>query len=383
MKIGIVGAGHAGMEAALAARHAGAEVTIFSAEAVPPYFRPRLISVAMGQVAPEAVAMHPAPWYAEQGIGVQVATPVRAIQVATRSIVTDAGSFSFDALVLACGARPRRPTLRGESPATPLFTLWNMADALAIRNRIRPGARLVVLGGSCLGVETALRAREQQLHVTLVEQMPRLMPMMLGVDAGRCLQQQMESKGIALRTGQAVAGVSDLADGVVCVQLSDGSQLLADLLVICIGALPDVALAGAAGLPLATRGIRTDACLQAAPGVFVAGDVCAAQGVPARGAVREANAQGRLAGANAVASVSGDTLHPFASVITPLSVRCGGVEVNVAGQVAGDGQVECRLDDGSAPGVVRAVVRQADGSLAGVQMIGTREGFDELVAQIR
>lgn len=383
MRIGIIGAGHAGMEAALAARHAGADVTVFSAEAPPPYFRPRLISVAMGQVAPDAVSMHPAPWYEEHGIRLQVATPVRAIQPVTRSIVTDAGSFAFDALVLACGARPRRPTLRGETPVTPLFTLWNMDEALAIRNRIRPGARLVVLGGSCLGVETALRAREQQLHVTVVEQMSRLMPMMLGADAGRCLQQQMENRGVDILTGKAVAGITDLPDGAATVQLSDGSQLIADLLVICIGAAPDVALAGAAGLPLATRGVQTDAFLQAASGVFVAGDVCAAQGVPARGAVREASLQGRLAGANAVASVSGGTLQSFAPVVIPLSVRCGGVEINVAGQVAGDALIEGRLDDGSVPEKVRAAVRRADGSLAGVHMVGTREGFDELVAQIR
>ena len=54
MRIGIIGAGHAGLEAALAARNAGAEVVLFSAEPVLPYFRPRLVGVAMGTTAPEA-----------------------------------------------------------------------------------------------------------------------------------------------------------------------------------------------------------------------------------------------------------------------------------------------------------------------------------------
>ena len=381
MHIGIIGAGHAGIEAALAARQAGAEVTVFSAEDVLPYFRSRLVAVAMGQGAPDEISMHPAAWYMERGIRLRLATPVTALDIAARTLVAGGAPEKFDALVLACGAVPQRPRISGATPGAPLFTLWSLADATAIRQRARPGAKLVVIGGACLGVESALRANEQKLQVAVVELLPRLMPLLLADGASAFLRRQLEAKGISVQTGHAVTSFAESSGGATQVRLDDGSMREADLTMVCIGALPNLALARQAGLATA-RGICADDCLQAAPGVFVAGDVCQAAGRPARGAVREANAQGRLAGANAAAFVTGGALRSFEPVVVPMTVRCGGVEINVAGQASGEGVSEQRLDDGTTSGVFRAVTRRADGGIVGVQMIGTREEFDDLVAQI-
>jgi NAD(P)H-nitrite reductase large subunit len=379
MRIGIIGAGHAGIEAAQAARQAGAAVTVFSAEAVLPYFRPRLVSVAMGQVAPEAIAMHPASWYEERGIGLRLATPVSDLDVAGRSVVAGGVREAFDALILACGALPICPRLTEEGGVPLIGTLWSMAEAIAIRAQAM--RRVVVIGGAALGVESALRAREQQLDVVLVERLPRLFPLLLGADAAGVVQRQLEERGVTVRTGQTVVAVTASAGGGRLVHLSDGARLEADLVLCCIGAAPNLALARQAGLPVA-RGILTDGCLQAAPGIFVAGDVCQVGDRPARGAVREAAAQGRLAGANAVAYAVGGALQPFVFSVVPLTVRGGGVEINAAGCPEGAGVAEQRLDDGTNPACFRALTRQvAGGRLTGVQMVGTREGFDALVAE--
>jgi NAD(P)H-nitrite reductase large subunit len=380
MRIGIIGAGHAGIEAAQAARQAGAEVTVFSAEEMLPYFRPRLISVAMGQVAPEAIAMHPAGWYEERGIQLRLAAPVTDLDVAGRAVVAGGQRDSFDALILSCGALPVRPRLPEEG--APLVTLWSMAEALAIRAQLPAIRRVVVIGGAALGVESALRAREQQLDVVLVERLPRLFPLLLGADAAGVVQRQLEERGVTVRTGQTVVAVAAGAGGGRVVQLSDGSRLEAELVLSCIGSAPNLALAKQAGLTVA-RGIVADGCLQAAPGIFVAGDVCQVGERPARGAVREAAAQGRLAGANAVAGVAGRALQPFAFAVVPMTVRCGGVEINAAGCPDGTGVEEQRLDDGANAACFRALTRlMAGGQVAGVQMIGTREGFDALVAEM-
>lgn len=382
MHIGIIGAGHAGIEAALAARQAGADVTVFSAEPVLPYFRPRLVAVAMGQVAPDAIALHPASWYEERGICLRLTTPATTLDVTARAVAAGGAAEKFDALVLACGALPRRVCLHGEKPAKPIFTLWSMADAMAIRQRVRPGARMIVIGGSSLGIECALRASEQKMQVAIVEQMPQLMSQQLGAGAAGFLQRQLEKRGIVVRTGRVVASLGESTDGATGAWLDDGAAFDADLILVCIGSAPNLSLARSAGLVTA-RGIQTDACLLAAPGIFVAGDVCQAAGRPACGVVREANAQGRLAGANAAAFVTGGTLQMFAPVVMPMTVRCAGIEINVAGQASGEGMFEQRLDDGATSGVFRAVTRRTDGDIASVQMLGTREGFDELTAQIR
>jgi NAD(P)H-nitrite reductase large subunit len=382
MRIGIVGAGHAGIEAAQAARQAGAEVSIFSAEAVLPYFRPRLVSVAMGQVAPEAITMHPASWYEARGMRLQLAAPVSDLDVAGRALVAGGVREAFDTLILACGALPICPRLSDAGGVPPIGTLWSMAEALAIRTQLPTIRRVVVIGGAALGVESALRAREQQLDVVLIERLTRLFPLLLGEDAAGVVQRQMEERGVTVRTGQTVVAVTASAGGGRLVHLSDGSRLEADLVLSCIGAAPNLTLARQAGLPVA-RGIMADPCLQAAPGIFVAGDACQVGDRPARGAVREAAAQGRLAGQNAVAAIAGGALQPFAFSVVPMTVRCGGVEVNAAGSPAGAGVAEQRLDDGANPACFRALTRQvAGGRVAGVQMVGTREGFDALLADL-
>ena len=382
MRIGIIGTGPAGIEAALAGRRANAETTLYTAEPALPYFRPRLVSVAMGQVAPDAIAMHPAEWYADRGIHLRTGEPVQAVDRFSLRITTPRGTETFDGIVIASGAKPFRPHFQGETSASPIFTLWSIADANAIRRRVRPGARLAVIGGGILGLECALRAREQQLAVTVVEKLPRLLPMQLGETASTLLRSVLEGKGICLRIGNAVTGIHNLSGSgpVVQVHLSDGDPVKADLAMVCIGSAPDLTLARQAGLATG-RGILADAFLQAAPGVWVAGDGCQADGRPARGAVREAAAQGKLAGANAVASITGGTLQRFIPEVIPVSLHCAGVDLCAAGQVGGTGVFERRLDNGTDPGVIRLISRDSD-RVVGVQMIGSREGFDDLLREI-
>ena len=380
MRIGIIGAGHAGVEAALAARQAGAEVVMFSAEPVLPYFRPRLVTVAVGTTAPDEIAMHPAAWYVEKGIDLRIKTPVTSLNVAEKSVVANGATERFDALVLACGSVPLRPSLPGMTATMPAQVLWSLADALAMRARMRPGLRMVVIGGGPIGIESALRATERGAKVVLVERVPRLMPGLLESGASAVLQRNLEVRGVQFFVGESVVSLAHGEKDSVVVALVNGQRLPADLVLLGIGAAPDVKLARAGGLPVG-RSVIADANLQAAPGIFVAGDLCEANGRPARGAVKEAAAQGKLAGANAVASVTGGALQPFVPMTLALSLRCNGVELSVAGVPGGVGVFSERMDDGVQPEIYRGVTRRAD-SVVGVQMIGTREGFDEWAAKV-
>ena len=328
MRIGIIGAGHAGIEAAAAAHTAGADVVVFSDEPVAPYFRPRLVSVAMGQTAPEEIALHPPAWYAARGIVLRRDCAVSALQAADHAVTAGGATERFDALVLACGSQPVRPAFARAAAGLPVFNLWTQREALDIRARVRPGARLVVIGGGLLGVECALRAVAVGAVAILVEQQPCLLPGLLSQGAAAALQQQVSAAGVTVRTGCGVASLAASAAGDIAATLDDGAILEADLVLVCIGAAPRLDLARAAGLATA-RGVLADTCLQVAPGVFVAGDAAQA-GRPAQGVVREAVAQGRLAGANAAAWAGGKTLQPFVPVPPQVSLRCGSVKVELA-----------------------------------------------------
>jgi NADPH-dependent 2,4-dienoyl-CoA reductase/sulfur reductase-like enzyme len=109
MRIAVVGAGHAGVEAARVAAEAGAEVHLFSAESGLPYFRPRLPAVAFGLEEPQAIQMRPAEWYAKKGICLHLHTAVEAFDGQALELTTGGQTSRFDGIVLATGALPIVP----------------------------------------------------------------------------------------------------------------------------------------------------------------------------------------------------------------------------------------------------------------------------------
>lgn len=380
IRIAVIGAGHAGVEAALAARMAGAEVVdLFSAEPVLPYFRPRLVAVACGQTEPEAISIHPLAWFEEKGVHLHLDAPVVIFDPENRRIVCRAADATFNGVVLACGAMPVIPRINGRHERMPVFTIWSMADALALRLRIRQGAQLVVMGGGIIGIEAALRAMEAGASVSLIEKQPWLMYSHLGLSAGSVLARVVQACGVNVHCARSVCNLSETAGG-VAITLDDGLDVQADALLLASGACSNRTLAQASGLAT-DIGVLADENLQTAyQGVFVAGDM-AQSGRPARYSLKEAGAHGRVAGANVVAYTSGQSLQRYISPVAMLTMKAGRIEVYTAGVPAGVGDCEERLDDGAMPGIYRGVVRRA-GVIVGVQMVGTREGFDELAEQV-
>lgn len=379
MKIIVIGAGHAGVEAAASARQAGAEVVLFSNERSLPYFRTRLPSVAFGLLAPEAIALHPSEWYAAQGIDLRLDAAVRAIDPIRRTVCSAAGMEAYDALVLAAGAVPLMPAIEGLTPDLPLHTLWSQADAARLRAQACPGRHLVVVGGGILGLEAALRAREANLEVTIVERMSRLMPLQFGTDGSAVIQSTLESIGVQVLTDACLVAVGRHGEG-VRLTLANREPLQADLMLLAIGAQPNLALARAAGIET-DRGICVDGRLRtSAPLVLAAGDA-AQMGTMPRCSVRSATIQGRLAGANAAAAAAGTPLQEHDNHEYPVFFKSRELELYAIGKTVSDMLTESRLDDGAQPGRYRAVVKQG-AALVGVQMIGTREGFDGLASQL-
>jgi NAD(P)H-nitrite reductase large subunit len=379
MKIAVIGAGHAGVEAAASARQAGAEVVLFSSESVLPYFRPRLPGVAFGQLEPGAITMRPQEWYDARGIELRLEAAVTSIVPRERCVVSRAGSEKFDALVLAWGSVPRLPPVEGLVDGVPNFTLWSMDDALRIRKFVAPGQRLVVVGGGILGLEAALRGREAGMQVTVIECLPQLMPMQFGEAAAGVIRATLEQRGLRILTGTRVLGVAGQGIG-VALQLADGATLEADMVLFATGAQPQVNLAREAGIET-VRGICVDAFLQTGcAGIFASGDV-AQVGGQVQCSARSAAAQGKLAGANAAATASGRTLQAHHLQPYPVFFKSPEIELYVIGRTAGGPLTEERLDDAQDPLRYRCVVKDGTETV-GVQMVGTREGFDALSCEV-
>jgi NADPH-dependent 2,4-dienoyl-CoA reductase/sulfur reductase-like enzyme/nitrite reductase/ring-hydroxylating ferredoxin subunit len=267
----IIGAGAAGNSAAEKLRRTGYRglLTLLGAEGSLPVDRPNLSKDYLAGNAPEEwIALRSAEFYAEHEIDIRQDARVRSFDPVKKTVQLESGvELAYGALLLATGAAPVAPSLPGAG-LPHVRTLRTLADSRAIIERSAGAKRAVIVGAGFIGLEVAASLRARKLEVTVVA--PDALPLgrVLGDELGRAIQKLHESKGVVFRLGARPASITAQA-----VQLDDGSELDADLVVFGIGVRPSLELAEAAGLEL-DRGVLVDEYLRtSAPGVFAAGDV--------------------------------------------------------------------------------------------------------------
>ncbi|MFE7611615.1 FAD-dependent oxidoreductase [Streptomyces celluloflavus] len=247
-------------------RHDGtAAVRVIGAERRPAYNRVLLTDVLAGRLRPGQLELP-----AHDG-GVRVHQGVTALGIDRRGrlVHTDDGrAHGYDRLVLATGARPVLPVLRGL-----LRPDGGMAEGAATVRTLADAARLpgkgpaVVLGGGVLGVETALALRRSGRDVVLVHRNRRLMNRQLDDRSADLLAGQVRSEGVVVECGRRVRA---FAPGRVL--LDDGRTVPCAALLVCAGVRPVTGLARTAGLGV-RRGVVVDGLLRTSdPRIHAIGD---------------------------------------------------------------------------------------------------------------
>ena len=273
----IIGAGHGGVQVAASLREEGyaGPVTLLSAEADWPYQRPPLSKAFLkGQMDEGGLPLRGDAYFKDNAINLRLGTRAARIDRAAKRVETAAGeSLPYEKLVLATGARNRRPAVAGLERGGVLF-LRDIADAKAIKHRLEAAERVVVVGAGFIGLEIAATARGLGKDTTIVEIADRPMGRALSAPMSAFFRRAHEGFGATFRFG---IGVKSIEGGGAAheVVLSDGSRLSADLVVVGAGVLAEDALAAEAGLTCA-NGIVVDEFLRTSdPDIFALGD-CAA-----------------------------------------------------------------------------------------------------------
>ena len=271
----IIGAGQAGGEAAFALREGGftGPVTIIGEEPHIPYERPPLSKgMLIGDTEPVDTYLREQAAYTENDITLKLDVSARTIDRAGRGIeLSDGSALDYDKLLLATGARVRRLDLPG-ADLDGVFYVRDIADSLALRAALTPGAKLVVIGGGYIGLEVAASARKRSCEVTVVEVADRIMNRVVAPEMSTHFAGVHSAAGVDIRTDIGPAAIE--GDGRVReLSLSDGSRIAADVIVIGIGVIPNTELAQDAGLEV-DNGIRVDEFTRTGDqNVFAAGDV--------------------------------------------------------------------------------------------------------------
>ena len=271
--IAVVGASLAGLRGVEALRRDGYDgrITLIGAERHLPYDRPPLSKqVLAGALEPAEIALRRDPWD-ELELELRLGTRAAGLDLRAREVLLEGGErVAFEGLLVACGAAPRR--LPGVAHLDGLHVLRSLDDALALRDALAGGPRVVVVGAGFIGSEVAATCRGRGLAVTLVEALAAPLVHALGPAVGAVCAALHRDHGIDLRCGVGVAAVEGCGR-VERVTLSDGSRIDADLVVVGIGVAPEVGWLAGSGLALGD-GVLCDAtCAASAPGVSAAGDV--------------------------------------------------------------------------------------------------------------
>ncbi|TFY85597.1 pyridine nucleotide-disulfide oxidoreductase [Pseudomonas nabeulensis] len=292
----IVGAGHAGGRAALTLREEGysGRLILIGDEPHLPYERPPLSKgLLQGTTDLAGYSLCDSDRLAELGIEHIAGNPVTRLHPEQHRLqLADGQWLPYAGLLLATGGRARRLP---QEQANVLY-LRTHDEALALRSALKPGVRLVVVGGGFIGLEVAATARGLGCEVTVLEAGPRLAGRVLPPAISQALLDLHRQQGVDVRLNVALESIQ--ADAVL---LMDGQRVSCDLVVVGIGMQPNIELATAAGLEVG-QGIRVDAHLRtSAPDIYAAGDVCEFRqnGVYQRQETwRNAEAQGRHAALN-------------------------------------------------------------------------------------
>ncbi|MEU8922402.1 FAD-dependent oxidoreductase [Kitasatospora sp. NPDC048545] len=272
-RIAVVGAGAAGLHTAEALRRAGYDgrLTLVGAEDAPPYDRPPLSKhLLSGEWQPDRLTLRDPRALDELRLDLRLGVRARHLDRRARTVhLADGRQVPCDAVVITTGVRPRR--LPGaETPLAGAHVLRTVADALALREDLRPGSRLLVVGGGLLGAEAAATAVGLGAEVTWLVSTGTPLAAVLGTETAALLTGLHRRHGVRIHRGTAtrVLGRNGRATGV---RLSDGTDLATDTVLMAIGSRPDTDWLADSGLRL-DGGVVCDVHCAAGPGVWAAGD---------------------------------------------------------------------------------------------------------------
>jgi 3-phenylpropionate/trans-cinnamate dioxygenase ferredoxin reductase component len=258
----IAGAGLAGSRVAETLRYLNfvGQIVLAGDEPHPPYERPALSKELLAG-ARQDVTLRPHEYWLERDIDLRCESPVSSVDTVHRTARVGGTLISWDALVVATGARARR--LDGPPG---LHTLRTLADAQRLTSEVCESTRLVIVGAGFIGAEVASTLANRTASTAIVEPQPAPLARVLGRDVGALLAARYQDHGVDVRLDTTVVGFHG-TDRVTAVELDDGSLLPADVVVLGIGAIPYSPFGGEITVDEYGR--------SSLPGIYAGGDVAA------------------------------------------------------------------------------------------------------------
>lgn len=300
----IVGAGHAGAQAAIQLRQMGFEgsVGMLGDEHEPPYERPPLSKEYLAGDKPfERILIRPHSFWGERNIDLLLGQRVKKVDAMAKIVtVGDDSEYSYGQMIWATGGTPRLLSCAG-SDASGIHCVRRRDDVDAIMARLPDVNHVVVIGGGYIGLEAAAVLTKLGKSVTLLEALDRVLARVAGEELSRFYEAEHRAHGVDLRTSTMVDCIETDGGRATGVKLADGTIIAADMVIVGIGIIPETGPLIAAGAT-GGNGVDVDAfCRTSLPDIYAVGDCASHANGFASGAqirlesVQNANDQAKVA----------------------------------------------------------------------------------------
>lgn len=276
----IVGGGLAGAKTAEALRALdfSGTITLFCDEEHLPYERPPLSKEHLaGKKALTDFTVNNGDWYRDHHIDLRLGTRIESIDRAAHTVsLPDGSTTPYDKLALATGSRANRPPIPG-SDAEGVRYLRTIEESDALVADIAPNSTVAIIGAGWIGLEVGAAARERGAEVAIVESADCPLLGALGPEMGRVFADLHREHGVDLHLGATVEEIAVANGRASGVRLADGTTIPADVVLVAVGASPNLELARESGLDV-DGGVLVDASLRTSDSDIVAvGDIASHQ----------------------------------------------------------------------------------------------------------
>jgi 3-phenylpropionate/trans-cinnamate dioxygenase ferredoxin reductase subunit len=270
----IVGAGHAGAQAAISLRQAGftGGIGMIGDEKDPPYERPPLSKEYFaGEKSFERILIRPHAFWIERDIDLHLGRRVTEVDPATKTVKAGDALFRYGKLIWCGGGTPRKLSCAG-SEAVNVHGVRRREDVDAMMAQMASVAHVTIIGGGYIGLEAAAVLTKAGKQVLLLEALERVLARVAGPDLSRFYEREHRAHGVELRTGAQLDCIEVEGDRAVAVRLVGGERIGTDMVVVGIGIVPEVAPLMAAGA-VGTNGVDVDPyCRTSLPDIYAIGD---------------------------------------------------------------------------------------------------------------
>jgi 3-phenylpropionate/trans-cinnamate dioxygenase ferredoxin reductase component len=270
----IVGGGQAGAQAIDTLRREGfgGRLVLIGDEPELPYQRPPLSKKYLsGEMAADRLLFRHRSFYDEHRIELKLGALAVRLHPAARQVdLADGETLTYDRLLLGLGATSRLLTCPGaELPG--VHYLRGLADVMPIRAGFKPRARVVIIGGGYIGLETAATCRKMGCEITVLEMADRVMNRVVAPCVSQYFAEEHRAHGVNILCDMRVVRLEGhgRVERVVC---ADGSSHAADLVIVGVGAIATTRLASDAGLACDNGIVVDEYCRTSDAAIYAAGD---------------------------------------------------------------------------------------------------------------